>query len=57
MASRSTAINANLTAGVDLTSARRLPENAGIAFMGDKKGGAFEIAADLAALLLASAEP
>ena len=29
--------------GVDLTSARRLPENAGVAFMGDTKGGPFDI--------------
>ena len=27
-------INANLTAGVDVTIAKRLPENAGIAFRG-----------------------
>ena len=26
-------------AGVDLTSAHRLPENAGVTFMGDTKGG------------------
>jgi len=36
-------INANLTSGVDLTKARRLKENRGIAFVGDVKGGAFDI--------------
>jgi type II restriction/modification system DNA methylase subunit YeeA len=37
------AINADLTADVDLTRARRLPENLGIAFMGDTKGGPFDV--------------
>ena len=32
----------------DLTTARRLKENLGIAFMGDTKGGAFDIPGDLA---------
>ena len=35
-------------AGVDLTSVRRLPENAGVAFMGDTKGGLFDVAGDCA---------
>ena len=35
-------------AGVDLTSVRRLAENAGVAFMGDTKGGPFDIAGDQA---------
>ncbi len=35
-------------AGVDLTSVRRLPENAGVAFMGDTKGGPFDVAGDRA---------
>ena len=35
-------------AGVDLTGVRRLPENAGVAFMGDKKGGPFDVAGDQA---------
>ncbi len=35
-------------AGVDLTLARRLPENAGVAFMGDTKGGPFDVPGDLA---------
>ena len=46
-------VYADLTArrgdvGVDLTSVRRLAENAGIAFMGDTKGGPFDIAGDQA---------
>ena len=46
-------IYADLTArrdgvGVDLTNARSLVENAGVAFMGDTKGGPFNIAGDLA---------
>ena len=35
-------------AGVDLTTARRLPRNAGVAFMGDTKGGPFDIQGELA---------
>ena len=35
-------------AGVDLTGARRLPENAGVAFMADTKGGPFDIPGDQA---------
>jgi len=38
-----TEINANLTSGVDVTKARRLRENAGIAFIGDQKSGPFDI--------------
>ena len=34
--------------GVDLTLARRLPQNAGVAFMGDTKGGPFDIKGELA---------
>ncbi len=42
-------INADLTNGaVDLTRAGRLPQNAGVAFMGDIKGGAFDIPGDRA---------
>ena len=47
-----TAINANLTAGVDLTKARRLPENSGRSFIGDMKKGKFEIDAETAAQML-----
>ena len=47
-------INADLTAGTaDLTTAQRLKENAGIAFMGDTKGGAFDVPGDLARRWLA----
>lgn len=43
------AIHADLTAGsANLTTARRLQENAGVAFMGDTKGGAFDVRGDLA---------
>ena len=46
-------IHTDLTAsrggtGVDLTRVRRLPENAGVAFMGDTKGGPFDVAGDQA---------
>lgn len=42
-------INADLTsASADLTQAKRLKENAGVAFMGDTKGGAFDISGELA---------
>ena len=47
-------INADLTASIDITRARRLPENAGIAFMGDTKGGPFDIPGDLARKMLAA---
>ena len=50
-------INANLTAGVDLTRARRLPENLGIAFMGDTMGGPFDIDAATAAAMLRAPNP
>ena len=46
-------IYADLTArrggvGVDLTGVQRLPQNAGVAFMGDTKGGPFDVAGDQA---------
>ena len=50
-------INANLTAGIDLTGAKRLEENLGIAFMGDTKGGPFDISGDLAREMLGSPNP
>ncbi|MBZ9662506.1 class I SAM-dependent DNA methyltransferase [Mesorhizobium sp. ESP-6-4] len=44
-----TQINSDLTAGTtDLTKARRLAENQNVAFMGDTKGGAFDIPGELA---------
>ena len=39
-------INANLTSELDLTKAQRLIENSRIAFMGDTKGGAFDLNSD-----------
>ena len=50
-------INANLTVGVDLTGAKRLKENLGIAFMGDTKGGPFDIPTELAREMLNSPNP
>jgi type II restriction/modification system DNA methylase subunit YeeA len=42
-------INSDLTASEhDLTKAARLPENPGVAFMGDTKGGAFDVPGELA---------
>ncbi len=42
-------INADLTSGTaDLTQAGRLSQNVGVAFMGDKKGGPFDIPGDKA---------
>ena len=51
------AINANLTAGADLTTAKRLEENLGTAFMGDTKGGSFDIPDELAQQMLISPNP
>jgi hypothetical protein len=50
-------INANLSSGADLTQAVRLPENAGIGFVGDVKGGAFDIREDLAREMLVDPNP
>jgi hypothetical protein len=50
-------INANLTVGVDLTKARRLRENAAIAYIADVKVGPFDIGADVAQQLLAAPNP
>ncbi len=44
-----TRVNADLTAAAaDLTKAERLAENRNVAFMGDTKGGAFDVAGSLA---------
>lgn len=51
------AINPDLTAGLDLTRAPRLLENLGIAFMGDSKGGPFELTPDLARDMLKRKNP
>jgi type II restriction/modification system DNA methylase subunit YeeA len=45
-------INANLTAGIDLTVAQPMADNLGIAFMGDTKGGPFDISGETAAAML-----
>ena len=50
-------INANLTVGADLTKAVRLKDNFGIAFMGDTKGGPFDIPGSLAQEMLDSPNP
>ena len=46
-------IHSDLTArrggiGIDLTGARRIPANSGVAFMGDTKGGPFDVPGDVA---------
>ena len=50
-------INSNLTVGADLTYAQRLKDNLGIAFMGDTKGGPFDIPDSLAQQMLKSPNP
>ena len=50
-------INANLTAGADINMAARLEENLGVAFMGDTKGGPFDIPESLAEEMLNSPNP
>jgi hypothetical protein len=51
------AINPNLTAGSDVTQARRLLVNAATCFMSATKGGPFEIEATTAAWMLAQPNP
>lgn len=51
------AINADLSTGVDLTKAIRLTPNLGIAFMGDTKGGPFDIPESIALDLLKQPNP
>lgn len=50
-------INPDLTTGVDLTLARRLRENAAVAFIADVKDGPFEISAEEAQRLITSPNP
>ena len=50
-------INPNLTAGVNLTKARGLKENAGIGFKGIEKGGPFDIPGHLAMVMLNHPNP
>ncbi|MCX6093206.1 MAG: class I SAM-dependent DNA methyltransferase [Candidatus Bipolaricaulota bacterium] len=47
-------VNPDLTASLDFTKAARLPENSGIAFMGDTKGGPFDITDAVARQMLAA---
>lgn len=50
-------INTDLTVGLDLTKVPRLKENLGISFMGDSKGGAFNIPASTAREMLKRSNP
>ena len=50
-------INADLTSDEDTAKAMVLPENASIAFMGDTKGGAFDITCAEASQILAQPNP
>lgn len=50
-------INANLTTGIDLTQARRLSENAAIAFIADVKAGPFDIFPEVAQSMLSATNP
>jgi type II restriction/modification system DNA methylase subunit YeeA len=51
------AINTDLTAGIDLTVARRLPSNLGIAFQGANKVGPFDIPGEVAREMLTAINP
>jgi hypothetical protein len=48
------AINPDLTGAIDLTTARALQENRGIVFMGDTKGGSFDIPGERAGAMIAA---
>ncbi|MCY2931837.1 MAG: hypothetical protein NTV86_20560 [Planctomycetota bacterium] len=50
-------IHSDIGSGEDQTSANVLPQNAGIGFMGDTKGGAFDITWECASNLLATPNP
>ena len=50
-------INSSLSIGADLTAAQRLKDNLSIAFMGDTKGGPFDIPGTLAQQMLDSPNP
>ena len=50
-------INANLMAGPDITEAKTLKENLGIGFMGDTKGGPFDILESVALSMLGQPNP
>ena len=50
-------INPDLTIGADLTAIQPLKDNIGVAFMGDTKGGPFDIPGSLAQQMLESPNP
>ncbi len=50
-------INSNLSGGIDLTEVSPLLENRGLAFMGDTKGGAFDVSFQDAQIWLHSPNP
>ena len=50
-------VNANLTAGADLTAAQRIEDNLATAFQGPVKVGAFDISRELAHEMLSSPNP
>jgi hypothetical protein len=50
-------INPNLTTGVDVTGAHRLRENTQVAFIGDVKGGSFDIEPSVAERMLVAPNP
>jgi type II restriction/modification system DNA methylase subunit YeeA len=50
-------INSNLTSAADVTQAKALPNNLNIGFMGDTKGGAFDITDDMAIGILSHPNP
>jgi type II restriction/modification system DNA methylase subunit YeeA len=50
-------INANLTANADITQSTTLDENHNVAFMGDTKGGAFDITEEVALKMLRAPNP
>lgn len=52
-----TRINPDLTSGADFTLAQRLRANSAVSFMGDTKGGAFDIHAGLAQQMLSAPNP
>lgn len=54
---RVSSIHSDLTIGGDLTASRSLTENSGIAYMGDTKGGKFDIEHTIARAMLGARNP
>ncbi|MCA1635886.1 MAG: class I SAM-dependent DNA methyltransferase [Acidobacteria bacterium] len=50
-------INSNLTSAADITQAEPLAENSNVAFMGDTKGGAFDISEGAALQMMSAPNP